>query len=641
MLAALARSACCLVVALVVWGVIVLFESHTAHGSIEPVYTLPFLAEYTITCPWGPYQDCGFPPGSGNHNGTDMSLGGNAEAGEEVVAAMDGTAWLFENFNVQTGLGCGYYIVIDHAGDHHTRYCHLEDRTVTDGQHVVRGQLIGHEGQSGAGENNVHLHFDAREGEGSGGCCSGVSVDPFAGPYSPGTYLWTTYPPSYPAPAQLADPSFEQGNVCDSTCAWRRYDPAGGHTEWSLLSGGYSGSQYLTFSAWPVSAGSSVYQDVPVYASPGDSYTFSAWVRNGTPQCVSGTIYLFGSNESSFNAFNVCGGVWQPVSTSLDVTGVTTNLRAQIYIGQAWSNLDIDATQLIASADLHTNRSFEDGVSGWGRLDPPGGVTNWALEPGGYSGQFLRFSATQPAGSIYQDISLGVAPGQAFSFSAWVRSGGGGCVTAAINLWGLGGSNEFGAMQFNACGAWTLVSAPLPVQYSDSGLRAQIYIGQANANIDVDATHLVLLSSPGPPVDSDSDGVQNTVDNCRLWGNPSQALPAWSLQGTDHDCDGFPDFSASGTWAPETYVGTEPRRHCQATATSNDEVAPDAWPVDFDDNRIVNGQDVAKFGPAFNHLVSQGPFGGIPGERFDFTGNGIINGQDEGRFASFYNKSCA
>jgi hypothetical protein len=65
--------------------------------------------------------------------------------------------------------------------------------------------------------------------------------------------------------------------------------------------------------------------------------------------------------------------------------------------------------------------------------------------------------------------------------------------------------------------------------------------------------------------------------------------------------------------------------------------------VDFNDNQIVNGQDVGKFAAAYGNMVSSGPFGSppLPGERFDYGGNGIINGQDIGRFAAFYNKSCA
>lgn len=167
--------------------------ANKAGAVIERTYTFPFATSYSITCPWGPYSNCGL---SGWHYGTDYSLGGNTTPGESVVAARSGTAWHHEDFDPITGLGCGYYLVIAHGDGHRTRYCHLNDRTVGNGAAVSRGQVIGHEGSSGA--SGVHLHFDTRHGGTNGSdCCSGTSVDPYAGPYSPSTYLWSTSPPSY------------------------------------------------------------------------------------------------------------------------------------------------------------------------------------------------------------------------------------------------------------------------------------------------------------------------------------------------------------------------------------------------------------------------------------------------------------
>jgi hypothetical protein len=140
--------------------------------------------------------------------------------------------------------------------------------------------------------------------------------------------------------------------------------------------------------------------------------------------------------------------------------------------------------------------------------------------------------------------------------------------------------------------------------------------------------------------DTDGDGVKNAHDTCPNWANASQALPNWPIPSGDADCDGFPGTVGVANVAPETTVGTSPTAHCSATGVANDEPDPDAWPMDFNDNRIVNGQDVAKFAPAYNKSVSAGPFGGLPGVRFDYTGNNIINGQDVAKFSPFYNKAC-
>lgn len=80
---------------------------------------------------------------------------------------------------------------MDHANGHKTRYLHLSDRTVTWDQIVARGQLIGHEGNSGA--IVYHLHFETRHDATAGDCCSGTAVDP----YGSSTYMWTRNPPEY------------------------------------------------------------------------------------------------------------------------------------------------------------------------------------------------------------------------------------------------------------------------------------------------------------------------------------------------------------------------------------------------------------------------------------------------------------
>lgn len=120
------------------------------------------------------------------------------------------------------------------------------------------------------------------------------------------------------------------------------------------------------------------------------------------------------------------------------------------------------------------------------------------------------------------------------------------------------------------------------------------------------------------------------------------ASETWPIPDDDADCDGFRNTTSGVNHAPETYIGTSPAKHCASTAAQNDEPTPDAWPVDFDDNKIVNGADAGKFAPAYGHTVAEGPFGSppLPGVRFDFTGNGVINGSDVGRFGTFYNKAC-
>jgi len=124
-------------------------------------------------------------------------------------------------------------------------------------------------------------------------------------------------------------------------------------------------------------------------------------------------------------------------------------------------------------------------------------------------------------------------------------------------------------------------------------------------------------------------------------------MPPWPVPATDGDCDGYSYGATIDGKAPESYIGTDPTQQCAATEGPNNDPAPDANPMDFNDDRIFNGQDSGKFGGpfgSFNKMVNQGPFGPpgsqLPGQRFDFNGNGIINGQDTGKYQSYFNRVC-
>ncbi len=118
--------------------------------------------------------------------------------------------------------------------------------------------------------------------------------------------------------------------------------------------------------------------------------------------------------------------------------------------------------------------------------------------------------------------------------------------------------------------------------------------------LDSDGCH----DSPGDDFDGDSFGVKQ--------GNPLMFV--------------FPDEL-------EVFMGTSPGLPCAATPTANDEPAPDAWPVDFDDNQIVDIFDVLVLKPVFNAPPVYSP-------RYDFNADGVIDITDVLTLKPFFSLGC-
>ena len=86
------------------------------------------------------------------HSGVDISC----RYGERVLAPADGVVSYADFYN-----GYGRMIQIEHGGGVSTRYGHLSGLTVTDGETVRKGQVIGYVGLSGR-STGPHLHYEVR-----------------------------------------------------------------------------------------------------------------------------------------------------------------------------------------------------------------------------------------------------------------------------------------------------------------------------------------------------------------------------------------------------------------------------------------------------------------------------------------------
>jgi murein DD-endopeptidase MepM/ murein hydrolase activator NlpD len=85
------------------------------------------------------------------HSGLDFV----AAVGKNVYSTGDGTV----TFVQISRTGYGNEIVIDHAFGFGSRYAHLDQVLVTEGQKIKRGQVIGKVGQSGRA-TGPHLHYE-------------------------------------------------------------------------------------------------------------------------------------------------------------------------------------------------------------------------------------------------------------------------------------------------------------------------------------------------------------------------------------------------------------------------------------------------------------------------------------------------
>ena len=91
------------------------------------------------------------------HNGTDFA----AQAGTPVYAADEGVV-TYEGWGGNhnwMGTAAGICVLLNNGGLY-SGYAHLMDTTVNAGDHVEKGQLLGHVGSTGAA-TGPHLHFEA------------------------------------------------------------------------------------------------------------------------------------------------------------------------------------------------------------------------------------------------------------------------------------------------------------------------------------------------------------------------------------------------------------------------------------------------------------------------------------------------
>jgi len=112
-----------------------------------------------LTSPFG-YRDAPTAGASSFHQGVDLA----GPEGTPIYAARSGTVTIARFSN-----SAGFYVTINHGDGFSSVYMHMTTYTVSVGQHVSQGQLIGYMGSTGVSTGS-HLHF--------GIALNGVYVNP-------------------------------------------------------------------------------------------------------------------------------------------------------------------------------------------------------------------------------------------------------------------------------------------------------------------------------------------------------------------------------------------------------------------------------------------------------------------------------
>ena len=93
----------------------------------------------------------------GRHRGVDIC----APAGTPIYASAGGTITKAGYNKAGAGTGYGYSVIINHGGGYSSVYAHCLSLTVSAGQTVKQGQLIGYVGSTGRSTGN-HCHLEIR-----------------------------------------------------------------------------------------------------------------------------------------------------------------------------------------------------------------------------------------------------------------------------------------------------------------------------------------------------------------------------------------------------------------------------------------------------------------------------------------------
>ena len=154
-------------------------SSSSSSGGTDPNSAYGYTPKSRFTWPVPGYYNISYGVGwrwGAYHQGIDIWSEGirghniiAADAGTVIVASNTCTHDYGKDYSCGCGGGYGNYCIIDHGNGYWTLYGHSEGITVSEGQYVEKGDVLGTVGSTGY-STGAHLHFEVR--------INGVAQDP-------------------------------------------------------------------------------------------------------------------------------------------------------------------------------------------------------------------------------------------------------------------------------------------------------------------------------------------------------------------------------------------------------------------------------------------------------------------------------
>ena len=192
--------------------------------------------------------------------------------------------------------------------------------------------------------------------------------------------------------------------------------------------------------------------------------------------------------------------------------------------------------------------------------------------------------------------------------------------TAELANWGFDtGGGESSSDSYGA--GWTTGELALGEAESENfgaagGFRAASLCFDDNDGLDEAAE--AALGTSTCAFDSDVDGLGDAADACPTF------FTSWLTPLGDGDCDSWlaGEEGAEDDTNPDT-IGTDPNDNCANNSTH------DAYPADFDNNKIINVFDIlSKFPTTIGLTKSDGNWVSAGGARSNLDGNSLVNAFD-------------